>query len=161
MRLTCEIRRYEYERTIQTLWPAVREFAKLHPEHIAPNNALGFMVDDLSEGLEGRYNLCQSVSSPKLGCCSCGSLTHLSSVASGRTLRSPTFASGGHRRTRTCVLFVLDQRSSLLSGPQFFNYLDSTGGVRRRLFFSHTLSDSYFPQFFYERWGDAPVHSIG
>lgn len=103
MRLTCDLRRYEYERTIQTLWPTVREFAKLHPEHIAPNNALGFMVDDLSEGLEGRYNLCQSVSSPKLGCCSSGLLTHLSSVASGRTLRSPTFASGGHRRTRTCV----------------------------------------------------------
>lgn len=50
---------YEYERTIQTLWSTVREFAKLHPEYIAPNNALNFLVDDVKDGLDGRYNLCQ------------------------------------------------------------------------------------------------------
>lgn len=49
---------YEYERTIQTLWPTVREFVKLHPEHVAPDNSLGFLVDDLSQGMDARYNLC-------------------------------------------------------------------------------------------------------
>lgn len=49
---------YEYEATIETLWPTVREFAKLHPEHIADKNALAFLVDDVSQGLDGAYNLC-------------------------------------------------------------------------------------------------------
>ncbi|KAL8293174.1 hypothetical protein RQP46_000868 [Phenoliferia psychrophenolica] len=94
---------YEYERTIMTLWPAVRKFAKLHPEHIAPNNALNFLVDDVSDGIDGRYNLCHFWSNFE--------------IADLRFWRSQAY-------------------------QDFFNYLDETGG------------------FFYERWGDAPVHSI-
>jgi alpha 1,2-mannosyltransferase len=49
---------YEYERTIQTLWPTVKEFAKKYPQHIAKDNAMHFLVDNISEGLEGsKYNL--------------------------------------------------------------------------------------------------------
>ena len=50
---------YEYGRTIESLWPTVKDFARLHPEHIAPDNALAFLTDDTSNGLEGsNYNLC-------------------------------------------------------------------------------------------------------
>ena len=52
---------YEYRRTIESLWPTVREFVKLHPDYVAPDNALHFMVDDVWKGMEGEYNLCQSV----------------------------------------------------------------------------------------------------
>jgi hypothetical protein len=36
----------------------VQEFAKLHPEHIAEENSLAFLVDDTSKGIDGDYNLC-------------------------------------------------------------------------------------------------------
>ncbi|KAM0754115.1 glycosyl transferase [Meredithblackwellia eburnea MCA 4105] len=94
---------YEYERTIQTLWQTVRDFAKLHPEHIAKDNSINFLVDDKSEGLDARYNLCHFWSNFE--------------IADMRFWRSKAY-------------------------QDFFEYLDATGG------------------FFYERWGDAPVHSI-
>ena len=51
-------------RTIQSLWPTVRDFVKLHPEYVAPDNSLGFLVDDLSQGMDARYNLCHCASEP-------------------------------------------------------------------------------------------------
>ena len=63
---------YEYEATIPSLWGHVRgfqsffsvwffsdeficlDFMRLYPQHIAPDNALGFISDDGGE----RYNLC-------------------------------------------------------------------------------------------------------
>jgi hypothetical protein len=50
---------YEYRRTVETLWEATREFARLHPEHIHPDNALGFLVDDPTKDLQnGEWNNC-------------------------------------------------------------------------------------------------------
>lgn len=49
---------YEYLRTVETLWDATREFARLHPEYIDPNNAIHFLVDDKNKGLQdGDWNL--------------------------------------------------------------------------------------------------------
>ncbi|KAL0948507.1 hypothetical protein HGRIS_011068 [Hohenbuehelia grisea] len=45
---------YEYHATIPTLWSHVKAFTKLHPEHIAQDNALGFMSTDGGDS----YNLC-------------------------------------------------------------------------------------------------------
>ncbi|KAI5476235.1 alpha 1,2-mannosyltransferase, glycosyltransferase family 15 protein [Pseudohyphozyma bogoriensis] len=93
---------YEYERTIQTLWSTVREFVGLHPEYVAQNNAVDFLVDN-HQGIDGRYNLCHFWSNFEIG--------------DMRFLRSQAY-------------------------QDFFEHLDQTGN------------------FFYERWGDAPVHSI-
>jgi alpha 1,2-mannosyltransferase len=71
---------YEYVETIPTLWDSVKAYMKEHPEHIHPDNAMGFLSDD-----------------------------------GGKTYKA-----------------YMD----------FFEKLDRDGG------------------FFYERWGDAPVHSI-
>ena len=50
---------YEYRRTVETLWDATREFARLHPEYIHPDNAIGFLVDDQDKGLmDGEWNNC-------------------------------------------------------------------------------------------------------
>lgn len=50
---------YEYERTIESLWPTVIQFAKLYPEHIARGNSLGFLVDSNTGEVEGsKYNRC-------------------------------------------------------------------------------------------------------
>ncbi|GAA5882615.1 hypothetical protein JCM16303_002073 [Sporobolomyces ruberrimus] len=95
---------YEYRRTVETLWDATREFAKLHPEYIHPDNAIGFLVDDKSKGLmDGDWNNCHFWSNFE--------------IADLRFLRSKAYV-------------------------DYFNFLDEKGG------------------FFYERWGDAPVHSI-
>ncbi|GAA5999320.1 hypothetical protein JCM5350_007446 [Sporobolomyces pararoseus] len=95
---------YEYRRTVETLWDATREFARLHPEYIHPDNAIGFLVDDQDKGLmDGEWNNCHFWSNFE--------------IADLRFLRSKPY---------------LD----------YFNFLDQKGG------------------FFYERWGDAPVHSI-
>ncbi len=40
----------EYKTTIETLWSTTQEFAKLHPEHIAEDNALEFIAEDASKG---------------------------------------------------------------------------------------------------------------
>lgn len=48
---------YEYRRTVETLWDATREFARLHPEYIADDNAIRFLVDDERKGLQdGDWN---------------------------------------------------------------------------------------------------------
>ncbi|KAF6747525.1 alpha-1,2-mannosyltransferase [Ephemerocybe angulata] len=90
---------YEYESTIPTLWRHVKEFMKLHPEHVAQDNAMGFLSSD--DG--NTYNLCHFWSNFE--------------IADMEFWRSPAYMS-------------------------FFEYLDQQGG------------------FYYERWGDAPVHSI-
>jgi len=94
---------FEYRRTIESLWDTVREFVKIHPDYVAPDNALHFMVDDISKGFDGEYNLCHFWSNFE--------------IADLRFWRSKEYS-------------------------DFFEYLDATGN------------------FFYERWGDAPVHSI-
>ncbi|KAJ7065565.1 glycosyltransferase family 15 protein [Mycena amicta] len=90
----------EYGETISTLWAAVSEFVRDHPEHVVKDNAMGFLSDDGGE----TYNRCHFWSNFEIG--------------------------------------DLDLwRGEAYS--KFFDYLDSKGG------------------FYYERWGDAPVHSIG
>lgn len=49
---------YEYRRTIETLWDTVRDFVRQYPHHVARDNSLGFLVDDLSKGMGAEYNLC-------------------------------------------------------------------------------------------------------
>ncbi|KAK0197085.1 glycosyltransferase family 15 protein [Armillaria mellea] len=91
---------YEYERTIPTLWAAVREFLEANPGITPEDNAMDFLSDD--GGLT--YNRCHFWSNFEIG--------------------------------------DLDLwRGEAYS--KFFDFLDSKGG------------------FYYERWGDAPVHSIG
>ena len=45
---------YEWESTIPTLWPTVKEFIAEHPEYVAKNNAMKFLSDNGGES----YNLC-------------------------------------------------------------------------------------------------------
>ncbi|KAK9454685.1 nucleotide-diphospho-sugar transferase [Dipodascopsis uninucleata] len=93
----------EFASTIESLWPTVRNFTRLHPDYVSPNNALKFIVDDDKDLYEGDYNLCHFWSNFE--------------IASLDFYRSQAY---------------LD----------YFDYLDKTGN------------------FYYERWGDAPVHSI-
>jgi alpha 1,2-mannosyltransferase len=51
---------YEYVETIPTLWDTVKDFMKVHPEHVAKDNSLKFISDD--NGKE--YNHCHFVSFP-------------------------------------------------------------------------------------------------
>ncbi|KAH9822679.1 nucleotide-diphospho-sugar transferase [Melampsora americana] len=94
---------YEYRATLPTLWNVTREFVKSNPSSLAPDNSLGFLVDQLEKGMDAEYNLCHFWSNFEIG--------------DLRFWRSQTY---------------LD----------FFNHLDRQGG------------------FYYERWGDAPIHSI-
>lgn len=55
---------YEYIETIPTLWDSVKKFMKAHPEHVAPDNSMGFLSDDGGDN----YNKCHFVGS--------GVLTH-------------------------------------------------------------------------------------
>ncbi|KAF8990470.1 glycosyltransferase family 15 protein [Cyathus striatus] len=90
---------YEIMQSIPTLWMNVKEFMKLHPEHIAERNSMNFLT------LYGgpRYSGCHFWSNFEL--------------ADMDFWRSKAYT-------------------------DYFEYLDSKGG------------------FYYERWGDAPVHSI-
>ncbi len=45
---------YEFEKTIPTLWGHVKDFMRLHPEHVAEGNAMDFQSGDGGE----TYNLC-------------------------------------------------------------------------------------------------------
>ncbi|TFK71820.1 glycosyltransferase family 15 protein [Pluteus cervinus] len=90
---------YEFEKTIPTLWASVKEFIKLHPEFVSPDNAMAFM----SENGGDSYNLCHFWSNFE--------------IADMNFWRGPAYTA-------------------------FFDFLDQKGG------------------FYYERWGDAPVHSI-
>jgi alpha 1,2-mannosyltransferase len=49
---------YEYVETIPTLWDSVKKFIKNHPEHIHPDNSMGFLSDDGGD----TYNKCHFVS---------------------------------------------------------------------------------------------------
>jgi len=91
---------YEYEGTIKTLWPAVREFLSENPQYAAEDNAMAFLSDTGGE----TYNRCHFWSNFEIG--------------------DLDFWRGE-------------------AYTKFFDFLDSKGG------------------FYYERWGDAPVHSIG
>ncbi|THU84115.1 glycosyltransferase family 15 protein [Dendrothele bispora CBS 962.96] len=90
---------YEFEKTIPTLWEETMKFAKLHPEYIAEDNAMGFV----SENGGSTYNLCHFWSNFE--------------IADMDFWRSEAYM-------------------------DYFDYLDKKGG------------------FYYERWGDAPVHSL-
>ncbi|KAJ7880159.1 glycosyltransferase family 15 protein [Mycena leptocephala] len=90
----------EYPATIPTLWDAVREFIKEHPEYVVEGNAMGFLSDNGGK----EYNNCHFWSNFE--------------IADLDLWRGEAYT-------------------------KFFEYLDSKGG------------------FYYERWGDAPVHSIG
>ncbi|BFZ60559.1 mannosyltransferase [Saitoella coloradoensis] len=101
---------YEYEATIPTLWKATADFIKDHPDYLASNNSLDFLIDGQAPSAEGDksipekgYNLCHFWSNFE--------------IADLNFWRSKTY---------------LD----------YVDYLDNLGG------------------FFYERWGDAPVHSL-
>jgi len=89
----------EWRPTIETLWDAVKEFMKAHPEHLPKQNSLEFLSDNRGDD----YNLCHYWSNFE--------------IADMDFWRSPAYES-------------------------FFKHLDSKGG------------------FYYERWGDAPIHSI-
>lgn len=54
---------YEYAATITTLWESTRRFAAEHPEFIAADNSLAFLVDEVppeedGKPVRGEYNLC-------------------------------------------------------------------------------------------------------
>ncbi|KZS90708.1 glycosyl transferase [Sistotremastrum niveocremeum HHB9708] len=89
----------EFEPTIRSLWPTVKQFMADHPEYIAPDNAMKF----ISHNNGDTYNLCHFWSNFE--------------IASLDFYRSEAYTS-------------------------YFKTLDETGN------------------FYYERWGDAPVHSI-
>ncbi|KIJ54006.1 glycosyltransferase family 15 protein, partial [Sphaerobolus stellatus SS14] len=92
----------ENKATIPTLWNATKEFMALHPEHLAKDNALGFLAHGPGPIGES-YNNCQFWSNFEIG-----DLNFYRSKA------------------------YMD----------FFEHLDKAGG------------------FYYERWSDAPVHTI-
>jgi len=90
---------YEFEKTIPSLWNTVKDFTNQYPQHVHPDNALGFLSDDGGE----TYNRCHFWSNFE--------------IADMDFWRGEAYS-------------------------QFFEHLDQAGG------------------FYYERWGDAPVHSI-
>ncbi|KAJ7666731.1 nucleotide-diphospho-sugar transferase [Mycena polygramma] len=47
---------YEFDKTIPSLWGHVKDFIKLHPEHVAKDNAMGFMSDDGGRDVLVRVN---------------------------------------------------------------------------------------------------------
>ncbi|KAF8628350.1 hypothetical protein AX15_003889 [Amanita polypyramis BW_CC] len=89
----------EWEPTIATLWPTVKEFIALHPEYVQQDNSLGYLSDNGGDS----YNLCHFWSNFE--------------ISDMDFWRGEAY-------------------------QKFFEYLESRGG------------------FYYERWGDAPVHSI-
>ncbi|KAA1473257.1 glycosyltransferase family 15 protein [Dentipellis sp. KUC8613] len=90
---------YEFEKTIPTLWSAVREFVQKYPQYVAKGNAMDFISENNGES----YNLCHFWSNFE--------------IADLDFWRGEAYSA-------------------------FFDHLDAKGG------------------FYYERWGDAPVHSI-
>jgi len=90
---------YEWMQTIPSLWPTVKEFVKLNPQYIAPNNSIGFISDDDGSSFNG----CHYWSNME--------------IADMEFWRGEAYSA-------------------------YVDYLESTGG------------------FYYERWGDAPVHTM-
>jgi len=96
----------EFRSTIETLWSTTQEFAKKHPEYIADDNSVEFIVD----GYKGKDSLFKKDFN------NCHFWSNFE-IADLNLWRSKEY-------------------------QDYFDFLDSKGG------------------FFYERWGDAPVHSI-
>ena len=96
---------FEFRSTIETLWASTREFARLHPDYLAANNAVEFLTDskDKNAMFSKDFNLCHFWSNFE--------------IADLNLWRSKPYR-------------------------DYFEFLDQKGG------------------FFYERWGDAPVHTI-
>lgn len=99
---------YDAPSSIPSLWPETVKFLAAHPEHLHPNNAMDWLVDDKQRPEHNQkangYSTCHFWSNFEIGDLS--------------FFRSKAY-------------------------EDYFNHLDRAGG------------------FFYERWGDAPVHSIG
>src|SRR5947199_6376012 len=93
----------ENPNTVPTLWNVTRDFFLSHPEYVARDNHLNFLVDH-EAGLAGDYNLCHFWSNFE--------------IASLNFFRSEGYT-------------------------KYFEHLDKAQG------------------FFLERWGDAPVHTLG
>ena len=51
---------FEFRSTIETLWASTREFARLHPDYLAANNAVEFLTDskDKDAMFSKDFNLC-------------------------------------------------------------------------------------------------------
>jgi len=49
---------HEYPATIPTLWEQTKIFAKNHPEYLAEDNAMGFIVDNSKTMQSSIYNMC-------------------------------------------------------------------------------------------------------
>ncbi|CAN6605034.1 probable mannosyltransferase Ktr2p [Trichomonascus vanleenenianus] len=102
---------HEYIDTIPSLWDTAAQFLDTHPEHLAKDSALSFILDktklredDFATTADTDYNLCHFWSNFE--------------IADLNVFRSKAYM-------------------------EFFEHLDKSRG------------------FFYERWGDAPVHTMG
>lgn len=144
---------YEYEATIPTLWGAVKgslieisyvhltsnfsaEFMGAHPDLISPDNALSFLSDDGGE----TYNRCHCEFFLQLGS-NWKSILH--------DVVWSNFEIGN-----------LDLwRGEAYS--KFFEFLDSKGGFYYEVCDSNKFQELQILIHVLQRWGDAPVHSIG
>jgi len=90
----------EEPRSINSLWPTVKEFIAQYPQYIVPDHAMNFLSDNGGDD----YNNCLFFNNFE--------------IADMDLWRGEAYTA-------------------------FFNYLDHNGG------------------FYYQRWGDAPVHTIG
>ncbi|SNX82532.1 probable KRE2 - alpha-1,2-mannosyltransferase [Melanopsichium pennsylvanicum] len=94
---------YEYMDTVTTLWSETQKFIAAHPDYLAKDPSLHFLIDESPRVMGSQWQGCHMWSNFEIG--------------DLRWWRSKEY---------------LD----------YFDWLDKAGG------------------FFYERWGDAPVHSI-
>lgn len=149
---------YEYRSTIETLWQTTKgtwfliilpldstkrnwepDFLKSHPEHLVEGNAMGFISDNGGE----EYNLCH-----------CESFTRVQSVT-----------------TRTDTSHFIVWSNFEIADMDFWrapaytayvDYLEASGGFYYEVCIRPLtlLSDTSLITI-RQRWGDAPVHSIG
>ncbi|THH16350.1 hypothetical protein EW146_g4283 [Bondarzewia mesenterica] len=128
----------EYPATIATLWDTVRDFMKENPELIPKDNGMGFLSDD--GGLT--YNRCHCKSLPP---------PFFPDTLSPITLPLST-------PLNTTPFVPPSSPSSLVWSNFEIGDLDFWRGEAYSKFFDHLDQAGGF---YYERWGDAPVHSIG
>lgn len=139
--------------TVRTLWVHVRQWYEKNPGLLVPNNMFGFVTDNNGRGYNmvcGQSIRCLLCSArlglrlilrlwptPSLFCCTCLSSDH----ALGLWLRLISFRFVQCHYWSNLEIADMDfyRSEAYLS---YFDHLDQAGG------------------FFYERWGDAPVHSI-
>ena len=152
---------YEYELTIPTLWNAVKgkrtcrrsflyrfhvksilsEFILAYPDLVSPDNAMAFLSDDNGQ----TYNRCH-----------CKSL--------------PVYSPFSHQNSHSFLALVwsnfeignLDLWRSEAYG-KFFDFLDQKGGFYYEVCFAFACTGAviFYSRTRKQRWGDAPVHSIG